>query len=35
MAKRKKNDCDCGCLPLKKKGGGVLKPDAKKSEKSE
>jgi hypothetical protein len=34
VAKRKKNDCGCGCLPLKKKGSSELKPEAKKSKKS-
>jgi hypothetical protein len=34
MAKRKKNDCGCGCLPLKKIGRSEPKPEAKKSEKA-
>ena len=34
MAKKEKNDCGCGCLPLKKKGSNELKPEAKKSKKS-
>jgi hypothetical protein len=35
VVKKEKNDCGCGCLPLKKKGGSELKPEAKKSKKSE
>jgi hypothetical protein len=34
VAKKEKNDCGCGCLPLKKKGSSELKPEAKKSKKS-
>jgi len=34
MAKKEKNDCGCGCLPLKKTGGSEPKPEAKKSEKT-
>jgi hypothetical protein len=35
VAKKEKNDCGCGCLPLQKKGSRELKPEAKKSKKSE
>ena len=34
MAKKEKNDCGCGCLPLQKIGRIKPKPEAKKSEKS-
>jgi hypothetical protein len=34
VAKKEKNDCGCGCLPLMKKGSSELKPEAKKSEES-
>jgi hypothetical protein len=34
VAKKKKDDCGCGCLPLKRKGSSELKPEAKKSKKS-
>jgi hypothetical protein len=34
MAKKEKNGCGCGCLPLKKQGRTELKPEAKKSKKS-
>jgi len=34
VANKEKNDCGCGCLPLKKKGSTELKSEAKKSKKS-
>jgi hypothetical protein len=34
VAKKEKDDCGCGCLPLKKKDSSELKPEAKKSKKS-
>jgi hypothetical protein len=34
VAKKEKNDCGCGCLPLMKKGSSELKAEAKKSEES-
>ena len=34
MAKKQKNDCGCGCLPLQKKGSSELKPEAKKINKA-
>jgi hypothetical protein len=34
VAKKEKDDCGCGCLPLKKKGSSELKREAKKSKKS-
>jgi hypothetical protein len=34
VAKKEKNACGCGCLPLGKKGSSVLKSEAKKSKKA-
>jgi hypothetical protein len=34
VAKKEKNDCGCGCLPLKKKGDSMLKPEANKFKKA-